>query len=169
MNFGTFSRFDLFRARTVAFTRFNTHHTELNDFYWSFIPAFYFSLYKTNDFSPESITQNALVLSGPDARRPPTTMEEWRTGLKNFANWTRLSMVLSATSYLEVYVRQIATLALASDPLVMYGLPGQLDGVTLIKRGTKLDLDKEIVTCCRGTWPERYQIWCDSLEPFQRR
>lgn len=155
-----FARFDLSPATTIAYSRFNKHHTELNDLYWSFVPAYHYTRYLTKGAAPTERTQSTLVLSGDDARRPPTTMGEWRASIKEFSNWVRLGMVLSAVSYLEIYLREAVTLALRSDPFVVFGLPHQLDGVKLVKAGKKLPFDDEAKSCFTGTWHSRIANIC---------
>ena len=100
-------------------------------------------------------TTSALVLSGPDARRPPTTMGEWRKQILDFGNWTRLGMIMSAVFYLEIFIMEAVTLALRSDPFVLYGLPHQLDGLRVIKTGKRLNFDAEARSCCTNTWDAR--------------
>lgn len=150
-----YSRFDLSPAASVAYARFSRHHTELNDLYWSFVPAYHFVRYSTKCSPATAQTAAALFLSGPDARRPPTFVGEWRHSIGEFTNWTRLGMALSAASYLEIYMREVIALALASDPFLVYGLPKQLDGVVLLKAGKVLSFETEVTACCRGQWPSR--------------
>ncbi|MDQ7248871.1 hypothetical protein [Dongia sedimenti] len=64
-------------------------------------------------------------------------------------------MVLSASSYLEVYIREAVTLALRSDPFLVYGLSQQLDGVKLLKSGREMIVADHVNDCCRGTWQVR--------------
>ncbi|MGB8842545.1 MAG: hypothetical protein WCC64_15905 [Aliidongia sp.] len=154
-----FNRYDISPSETVAFTRFLGHHTELNDLYWSFAPAYHFVRYSTKSLPPDAVTESELFLSGPDARRPPTTVKEWRNGIDEFANWARLGMILSAASYLEIYMREAIGLALMSDPFAIYGLQHQLDGIKLVKIGKKLRFDDEIQGCCKGTWKSRVECF----------
>jgi hypothetical protein len=64
-------------------------------------------------------------------------------------------MALSAASYLEIYMREVISLALTSDPFVVYGLSRQLDGVVLLKAGKVPSFAAEVTDCCRGQWPSR--------------
>lgn len=123
--------------------------------YWSFVPTYHFTRFNTKTIAGETNTISALVLSGPDARRPPTYMDSWRKSLNEFSKWVRLNMILSAASYLELYIREIVMVALRSDPLAPLGLPRQLDGIKLLKLNHQLPNDIYINNCASGDWNKR--------------
>ena len=123
--------------------------------YWSFVPTYHFTRFSTKTIAGKTDTISALVLSGPDARRPPTYIDTWRKSPKDFSNWVRLNMILSAASYLELYIREIVMVALRSDPLAPLGLSRQLDGVKLLKLNHELPNDIYVNNCASGDWNKR--------------
>lgn len=102
-----------------------------------------------------------LHVGGPDQRRVPGTVERWRQSAKEFGNWTRLNAVMSVSSYMEVYLRSVLRHALLSDPGLLVGAPGAVDGVQLLLHGTSPDVEPAIVSCTKGDW-------CARLRAFHR-
>lgn len=122
--------------------------------YWSFVPTWSHAHYLARHAGVAK-PGDVFHASGPDTRRLAASMPDFISHFKGLANWVRLSILLSALSYFEVYVRRIVRLSLWSDPAVQFGKSKAIDGVSWIKRELKNDLDTLIVSCVKGTWQSR--------------
>jgi hypothetical protein len=80
---------------------------------------------------------------------------DWSSDFKEFENWTRLSVLVSALSYLETYVSTVVTLALRSDPLLRFGQSRAIDGVAWLKRSVADDVSDLVIGCVKGEWSRR--------------
>lgn len=142
------------RKRTIAFAAFKEHHTELNEIYWSFVPVDHFSRFLARN-NPQDSPETLFKASGSDVRRLCATNSEWKTNFGEMANWFRLSLIVAALGYLEVYLRSIIELAIRSDPGLLYGKSKAIDGVVWLKLGITPSLDKEIEVVVKGEWGQR--------------
>jgi hypothetical protein len=133
-----FSRYIPALTRTFALRAFNAHETELNRHYWSFKVVAGFSAYTARAFKktdPTHATAEVFHASGPDAARIPRTVSDWMLASKDLENWLRLSALVSASSYLEAYLRQAVQSALMSDPMLLRSNSRILDGLKVLKEG----------------------------------
>jgi hypothetical protein len=153
--------FDRFRAhldRSLSLRAFNRYETEINEHFWSFKVISEYSRFiaeSEKNSDPSKATADVFKASGPDARRIPPTVSEWLNAREELENWLRLSALVSATSYLELYLRQVVRSALMSDPLCRYGASKTLDGVTLLKAGKELPYTFEVEEITKGEWNSR--------------
>ncbi len=153
-----FARFVPAKKRSLALRAFNSHETEINEHFWSFKVIAEYSSYIARTAHKEDAknpTAEVFKASGPDARRIPQTVSGWLRASKNLENWLRLSAVVSASSYLEVYIRAIVRTALMSDPLCRFGAPRALDGTKLLKLGKEVPYQHEVEILTRGDWTTR--------------
>jgi hypothetical protein len=153
-----FDRFQPYIDRTLSLRAFNRYETEINEHFWSFKVISEYSRFiaeteKNSD--PKKATAEVFKASGPDARRIPPTVSEWLEAREELENWLRLSALVSATSYLELYLRQVIRSALMSDPLCRYGASRSLDGVILLKAGVELPYSVELEEITKGDWSSR--------------
>jgi hypothetical protein len=160
----SFDRFKPHLNRTLALRAFNNCETEINEHFWSFKVISEYSRFiaeaeKRKD--PNKTTAEVFKASGPDARRIPPTVFKWLDAREELENWLRLSALVSATSYLELYVGQVIRSALMSDPLCRFAASKVLDGVILLKKGKELPYSFEIEDVTKGEWNSR-------LAAFQR-
>lgn len=93
--------------------------------------------------------------SGPHARRLAPSIREWKADFKEYENWARLSMLVSALSYFEAYTSTVVTLALRSDPLARFGDSRAIDGASWLKKEMSDDITELVVACVRGEWSKR--------------
>ena len=157
-----FSRNIPIAERTFALRAFNEHETEINRHYWSFQVSSEFSSYharKEKKTDPSSSTAGVFQASGPDARRIPKTVTEWLDAKDDLENWLRLSATVSASAYLETYMRQVVRCALMSSPLCRYGAQQSLDGTVLLKSGKELPFKWEVESVTSNTWPARAEAF----------
>lgn len=144
--------------RSFSLRAFNRYETEINEHFWSFkVVSEYarFIAQAEKDINPNSSTAVLFKATGPDARRIPPTVANWLDAREELENWLRLSALVSAASYLEVYLRQVIRSALMSDPLCRYGASRALDGAILLKGNKELPYDYEIGEITKGEWNSR--------------
>lgn len=158
-----FDRWGLWAGKTLAFRRFIKHHTELNEMYWAYQPVSSANQYIVRKLKCNDPTKYPTVLpeeffharGDSDARHLAFTMTEWEKNFEDYENWMRCSLLMSASAYLEMYLKDMAILALASDPLRSIGLSRKVDGIKLIKDGIKTPNIDYINGCTRGVWMDR--------------
>jgi hypothetical protein len=154
----TFSRYNPVMKRTFALRTFNIHETEINQHCWSFKVVSDFAGYiarKQSEIDRQFKAAKLFHASGPDAGRIPETVSQWLDAREDLENWLRSSAVISASSYLETYIRQVVRSALMSDPLSRYGYPRCVDGVALLKKGIELPYGDEVEMVTKGEWNKR--------------
>lgn len=150
-----FNRWELGWGRTAAHHLFQSHHTQLNALYWSHAPAFRHAFAATRASKPTDPTATIFSLPHGDAHRINYPLQKWAENYDAFDNWVRLNALVSATGYLEVYLKTVIRLALESDPGVMIGATHAVDGVRLLKNQQGYSYKDEVVDCVRGTWGAR--------------
>lgn len=153
-----FSRNSNYLGTTWAFSAFVTHHTEINNMYWSFVPAWSFTHYiarKNKAATPELL----FHASGPDVHRLDHSIPRFIENYESLANWVRLSALVSILSYFETYLKKAVTLSLMSDPAVRFGKPRAIDGISWIKKGMRDDLDHLVTPCLKGVWGSRIKAY----------
>ena len=77
---------------------------------------------------------------------------------KDFANWMRLSLLMSMCSNVEIYMASIIRESIESDPGIIMGASHQIDGIKLLKSGNKVDenvIVDHIKKCTKDTWSSR--------------
>lgn len=154
----SFDRMKPILRRTFALRTFNQCESEINRHYWSFkvqaeYAAFIARAEKKRD--PNALTKDMFKASGPDAPRIPKTVSEWLAAKNDLENWLRLAALISASSYLETYLRQVMRTALMAHPLCRFGLDPLFEGVKLLKAGIEIDYGSEVEEITRGDWNQR--------------
>jgi hypothetical protein len=153
-----FARYGPAQGRSFALKLFNEHETEINEHFWSFKVISEWAAFqarKSARANPLFATQTLFRASGPDARRVPPTVTEWLTARDGLENWLRLSALASASSFLEVYLRQVTRTALMSDPMCRFGASRTVDGLALLKAGAELPYEDCMVLLTKGDWNSR--------------
>ncbi len=88
------------------------------------------------------------------------TIREWVDNYEEFANWIRLSLLLSSCSYLENYLSAIVRECIESDPGIIIGTPHVIDGIKCKKHNIYLrneEVESKIISCTKGTWQSRIE------------
>jgi hypothetical protein len=148
-----FDRWGLWRDHTWAFHLFRQHHTEVNQLYWSLTPLFRHAqrAHRSEpDLDPLSLLKLRTV-----TRHELRGGIEWARSLKDAENWIRLNSVMAVSSYFEVYLKKVTTLALESDPGVEHGKPRAVDGFEFRKRNGSYDRTSDASGCWIGDWSSR--------------
>ena len=88
----------------------------------------------------------------------PRTVKEWSINYEEFANWVRLSLLLSSCSHLENYIAAIVKECIESDPGILIGTAHAIDGLIYKKGGMSLrkeDIESKVMACTKGDWQSR--------------
>lgn len=86
-----------------------------------------------------------------------TDLKDWSDSFNQFQNWTNLNGLMAVTSNFETYLTSVLSLALESDPGLIYKSSMSVDGMSLIKSGAhKFPFEKEIIIgITKGDWNAR--------------
>ncbi|MBZ9843988.1 hypothetical protein [Mesorhizobium sp. CA5] len=165
-----FDRYAPAMSRSFALRSFNKYETEINQNFWSFKVISEFSRFTAKsafDASPTTPTADAFHATGPDALRIPPTVGDWLDARTELENWLRLSALVSATAYLETYLRQIVRSALMAEPMCRYGSTREIDGLTLLKRDIEIPYKAEIDDITKGDWNARFAGFRRLFGPYE--
>lgn len=150
-----FSRWMSGPGGTLACRLFMKHHQEINALYWSHMLAARRTLTAVKK-ADRRMRPSALFAASPKyAKRAPQTLEQWEKEYKDFNNWVRLSAAVAVNSYMEIYLRSVSMLAIESDPGVIIGAPGAIDGVSLLKTRPGYGFPEAAVHFTKGDWNTR--------------
>jgi hypothetical protein len=156
----TFDRWKTTNVRTLAYRKFKAHHTEINNLYWSHHAA-KAGAYRLTKGKPETDDCDSVLPNTRNERRRSITLGQWSESYVAFDNWSRLSAVIAATGYLEVFVKTIVDAACQSCPAILIGGTKQIDGITLLKTRAKYGFAKQAEACAKGTWQTRIRAYED--------
>lgn len=145
---------------THAFRLFNKHHTLMNSIYWAYVPTFNFATYNYKNkvkHKCDITTHEAFELKGGNSKRVEPDINKWNKNLKEFDNWTRLNVLVSVNSYFEIYLSSVVSLAIESDPGILYSAPKQINGIQILKYGDEnqysfFDISEKVT---KGEWQQR--------------
>ena len=86
-----------------------------------------------------------------------STLKEWSDSYNYFDLWVRLNALLAMSSNLETYISTTATLALESDPGVLFGSSRLFDGANILKNDGRKNIyhDDVIESLTKGVWHKR--------------
>ena len=151
---------------TIAYNLFKKHFTELNQVYWSFVPAYntIVSKAKKELVSDEADPKSYFLIRDEDDRRIAPSFGEWKNSFSEFSNYSRLNMIMLLSSCFETYLRTVISNAFESKPGVIIMCPDSVDGVFLLKTnisyGNSNDKNYQftdhIENICQGDWAKRF-------------
>jgi hypothetical protein len=153
-----FLRYKPYSDRSFSLRAFNSYESEINEHFWSFkvISDYAGRIARAaRDEDATKLTADVFMATGPDARRIPTTVSQWLGARDELENWLRLSALVSASAYLEVFLGRVVRAALMADPLCRFGASGALDGTKLLKLGQEIPFEQEVKAVTRGDWNSR--------------
>lgn len=156
-----FERHKLWGNTTWAYRLFRYHHIQLNKIYWSYAPVARDALQRAHAEDPLVETKDFFSFHTADDLRVPHPLSKWEDAFKQSQTWIRSSLVLVIASILEVYIRTVVSLALESDPGLLIGSQGVVDGVRLLKSDASYSYLKHGEECATGQWQSR-------LDKYQR-
>lgn len=157
-------RWDSPFSHSFAHRLFRQHFTELNDMYWSFVPAANKTEQQIKKEERGKGTQpiDFFVVHDEDDRRIAGSFDAWERYYHLFQHFTRQNMILALNSCFEVYLRSIVMLAIESKPGVIFSSKDSIDGAQLLKCSKSYvkysngnPFNKHVQSICSGTWDSR--------------
>jgi hypothetical protein len=153
-----FSRWIPNEKSTWVFQVFQNYNDELEKNLWSYHPAsrkVYKTLKKKEAKWEDQVTQH---FDFTDKREKQfKDLKDWSRSFNHFDNWVNLNVTISISGNFETYFASVISLALKSNPGVLFGASKMVDGISILKTGigTKLDFDLQILQCTKGDWNSR--------------
>lgn len=152
-------------GKTIAFTLFAKHFTELNDVYWAHVPAASTieSSAKEALNTPDADPKSFFLIRDEDDRKLAATFDMWKSHYRDFSNYTRLNMLMLLSSCFETYLRTIVSLAVESKPGCIIGCPDAIDGAFLLRtrpnygnlESSDYQFTDIVTSICKGDWYTR--------------
>lgn len=135
----SFNRWTTVMKSTWTFQVFNKYNDELNELLWANLATTRktFKCLKENE---AKLTDRAYIhfeFDVPKGEEVFRNVDEWSKSYNNFLNWTNLNGILALTSNFETYLSTAVSLALESDPGVLFSSSKSIDGIVLLKNGAK--------------------------------
>ncbi|WP_199621002.1 hypothetical protein [Paenibacillus alkalitolerans] len=150
-----FPRWQCTTGNTFAYRLFKKHHTEINNLYWSHMLAANRTLNIVKKADKGMKPTTVFSASKKYMKRLPATLQQWEHDFKDFNNWVRLSAAMAINGYMEIYLRKICALAIESNPGIIIGAPGAIDGLALLKSRPSHDYSEYAVHLTKGDWNSR--------------
>ncbi|MCI3923811.1 hypothetical protein MO973_26650 [Paenibacillus sp. TRM 82003] len=152
-----FTRWESTPGSTLSHRLFKQHHNEINGLYWSHMLAAKRTLNTVGKADKRLRPTTVFTVPRKHLKKIAPTLERWEKDYKDFNNWVRLSASVAINSYMEIYLRNISTLAIESNPGLIIGAPGAIDGVTLLKTREGYSYSEYAVHFTKGDWNTRIQ------------
>lgn len=152
-----FSRWVGSSGSTLSYRLFKQHHNEINSLYWSHMLAAKRTLHTVGKADKRLRPTTVFTVPRKHLRKIAPSLERWERDYKDFNNWVRLSASVAINSYMEIYLRNISTLAVESNPGLIIGAPGAIDGVALLKTRDGYSYSEYAVHFTKGDWNTRIQ------------
>src|SRR5690606_4210634 len=133
------------------------HHSEINSLYWSHMLAAKRTTSIVRKADKRLRPTTVFTVPRKHQKRIAPTLERWEKDFKDFNNWVRLSASVAVNSYMEIYLRNITSLAIESNPGLGIGAGGAIDGVKLLKSRPGYSYSEYAVHFTKGDWNTRIQ------------
>jgi hypothetical protein len=141
--------------RTLAYYQFKRDFTTVNDYYWGVGSSLSAVTGRVRHMPSEEDFHTTLGLTQERFKKPlGHSPEKYLEKLRVSIRWHRLLAVVIMTSAFERYLTAVATLAIASDPVLSPGFPKKVDGLTLIKYQLEAG-DRPTEPLTKGEWSSR--------------
>ena len=155
----TFNRWNSITKSTWSFQVFNKYNDELNNMTWAHAGASK-SIYKNLGLMGAKWKDPAskyFEFDVPKGEEAFLDLQSWSNSFNNFHNWVNLNSLMAISSNLETYIATVVSLALESNPGILFDSPKSIDGVVLLKKGAKKsDFNQNIITSVtKGDWNSR--------------
>ena len=153
-----FSRWIPNEKSTWVFKVFQKYNDELEKNLWSYHPVSKKN-YKTLKSEKAIWTDSVTKHFDFDEKRDEIfkDLKDWSNSFNQFDNWVNLNVIMSISANFETYLASVISLALKSNPGILFGASKIIDGVSILKNGTatKLDFEQQILLCTKGDWSSR--------------
>lgn len=154
-----FERWVSIRDNSWPFQVFKKHTQELNMMMWANEPAskFVYQNLKNSGAIWDDKASKYFNFPVQNGREVYENLKDWSNSYNQFQNWTNLNGLMAITSNFETYLAAIVSLALESDPGVLFKSSKSIDGAFLLKHGgEKFPFEQEILTSfTKGDWNSR--------------
>lgn len=154
-----FDRWNTVMKSTWTFQVFKKYNEELNQMLWSNLGAVksIFKTLKGTGATWSDLPSKYLTFDVPNGEEAFETLEDWAEYYNKFQNWINLNGLIAITSNFETYLATVVTLALESDPGLLFNSSKSIDGVILLKRGAKKSIHMKdiIISVTKGDWNSR--------------
>ena len=142
-------------ARTLAYYQFKRDFTTVNDYYWGAGSALQAVAGRVRHMSSDDDFHAELGLTQRTYAKPlGHTSQKYLEKLNVSKRWHRLLTLVIMTSAFERYLTAVATLAIASDPVLTPGFPKKIDGLILAKYMLQAG-DRPTEPLTKGEWSSR--------------
>jgi len=154
-----FDRWVSIRENSWPFQVFRKHTQELNRMMWANEPTtgYVYKNLNKNGALWEDKASKHFDFPVEDGREVFSDLKDWSNSFNQFQNWTNLNGLMAITSNFETYISSMISLAIESDPGVIYKSSKSVDGMALIKsEANKFPFESEIiVSVTKGDWNSR--------------
>jgi hypothetical protein len=85
------------------------------------------------------------------------SLKSWSNSFNDFQNWVNLNALMALCSNLETYLSTSVSLAIQSDPGLLFQSPKSIDGAQLLKKNAAKNIahDDLIMSITKGDWNSR--------------
>ena len=154
----TFDRWIPNEKSTRTFQVFQKYNNELEKNIWAFFPTskeIYKNLGKNSAKWTDKVESHFEFTDKKNELY--NDLQEWSNSYKQFDNWVNLNVIMSISANFETYLASVISLALKSNPGIIFGASKMVDGITILKNGapTKLNFEEEVIKCTKGDWSSR--------------
>lgn len=162
-----FDRWTTVMKCSWTFLVFNKYNDELNELLWAnraVTKQTYLNL-RTTSAKWTDLPSDHLLFDVPRGEEVFKSLKEWSNVYNNFNAWTNLNALLAITSNLETYIATIVSLALESNPGVLFDSSKSIDGVSLLKKGAKRNKfhDEIVTSITKGDWNARLSAYIKNI------
>lgn len=154
----SFSRWESYEESTWVFQVFQKYDGELNKGLLSYFLAFKKIYNHLGENSADWTDSAKIHFEFPFIKEEKNqTLKEWSDNFNNFDNWVNLNVIMSISSNFETYFASVISLALKSDPGILFGASKLIDGASILKNGIplKFNIEEQIKLCTKGDWNSR--------------
>ena len=153
-----FERWNPREESSWVFQVFKQYTSELEKNLWTFISGSKY-VYKNLGLSKAKWTDDVKSHFTFEFKKDELykDLRDWSNNFNEFDNWVNLNCIMSMSSNFETYLASIVSLALTSDPGLIFGASKLIDGIRIIKLHTSNDFNIEpyITSCTKGDWSSR--------------
>lgn len=154
-----FDRWNTEMKSTWSFQVFNKYNDELNNMLWAAQAAKTLA-YKTlgdNKAQWPDKASTYLEFTVPKGDEVFHDLKGWSDSFNQFYKWTNLNGLLAISANFETYIATVTSLAIESDPGVLFQSTKSIDGVDILKRGGQkyMFVDEIITSVTKGDWNAR--------------
>lgn len=154
-----FNRWKTEMKSTWAFQVFNKYNDELNNMIWADKAArlFVYKILGNNKAKWMDKASAHLKFDVPAGEEVFKNLKDWSDSYNQFHKWNNLNSLMAISANFETYLSTVITLALESDPGVLFQSSKSIDGIEILKNGGRKNIFIEdvITSITKGDWNAR--------------